>query len=47
MGPVVTLLVRILEGMFVVGWAGTILVLLLSGIEDLKTLLGKGDESHS
>jgi hypothetical protein len=25
----------------------SILVLLLSGIEDLKTLLGKGDESHS
>ncbi len=47
MGPLVTLLIRVLEGMFVVGWAGTILVLVLSGIEDLRTLLGKEDESHS
>lgn len=47
MGLVVTVVVRILEGMFVVGWAGTVLVLILSGIEDLETLLGKEDEHHS
>jgi hypothetical protein len=47
MGWFVTLLIRVLEGMFVLGWAGTVLVLILSGIEDLKTLLGKEDESHS
>jgi hypothetical protein len=47
MGWFVTLLVRIVEGMFILGSAGTVLVLILSGIEDLKTLLGKEDESHS
>ncbi len=47
MGWFVTLLIRILEGMFIVGSIGTVLVLILSGIEDLKTLLGKEDESHS
>lgn len=43
----VTLLIRVVEGMFVLGSIGTVLVLILSGIEDLKTLLGKEDESHS
>ncbi len=47
MSWLITLPVRILEGMFIVGCAGTVLVLILSGIEDLKTLLGKEDESHS
>jgi hypothetical protein len=47
MGWFVTLVVRVLEGMFVIGLAGTVLVLILSGIEDLKTLLGREDESHS
>ncbi len=47
MGWFVTLLIRIIEGMFILGSAGTVLVLILSGIEDLKTLLGKEDESHS
>jgi hypothetical protein len=47
MGWFVTLLVRVLEGMFVIGSAGTVLVLILSGIEDLKTLLGREDENHS
>lgn len=47
MGWLITVLVRGLEGMFVVGCAGTVLVLILSGIEDLRTLLGKEDENHS
>jgi hypothetical protein len=47
MGWFITLLVRVLEGMFVAGLAGTVLVLILSGIEDFKTLLGREDESHS
>ena len=47
MGWPVTLLIRILEGMFILGSAGTVLVLILSGIEDLKTLLGKEDDGHS
>ncbi len=47
MGWFVTLLIRVLEGMFILGSAGTVLVLILSGIEDLKTLLGKEDDGHS
>ncbi len=39
-----TFLVKILEYMFVVGWAGTALVLLLTGIEDVETLLDRSDE---
>ncbi len=38
---------RILEGMFVVGSVGSFLVLVLSGIEDLKTLLGREESNHS
>jgi hypothetical protein len=43
----VTVLARILETMFVVGAAGSAVVLVLSGIEDLKLLLGREDENHS
>ncbi len=35
----VTFWIRLLEVLFVVGWAGTIVVLLLTGIEDLETIL--------
>lgn len=34
-----TILIRILEAIFVVGWIGTLIVLLLTGIEDLETIL--------
>ena len=44
---IVTVIVRLLEGMFAVGVVGSCVVLVLSGIEDLKTLLGREDESHS
>ena len=44
---IVTVLVRILEAMFVVGAIGSFVVILLSGIEDLKMLLGREDENHS
>jgi hypothetical protein len=44
---IVTVLVRILEGMFVVGSIGSVVVLVLSGIEDLKLLLGREEETHS
>jgi hypothetical protein len=44
---IVTVLVRILEGMFVVGAVGSFLVIVLSGIEDLKMLLGREEENHS
>ena len=33
--------IRILEGIFVVGMAGCVLVFILSGIDDLKVLLGR------
>ena len=44
---IVTVLVRILEGMFVVGVIGSALVIVLTGIEDLKMLLGREEEHHS
>ena len=43
----VTVLVRFLEGMFVIGTIGSVVVLVLSGIEDLKTLFGREEENHS
>ena len=33
--------IRILEGIFVVGMAGCVLVLILSGIDDLRVLFGR------
>jgi len=47
MGLIVTAVVRILEGMFVLGAMGSVLVLVLSGIEDLKLLFGREEEGHS
>jgi len=35
--------VRILEVMFVAGWIGTLIVLTLTGIEDVETLLEKDE----
>lgn len=42
-----TLLVRILEGMFVVGLFGSTLVLLITFVEDAETLFGREDSHHS
>ncbi|MFZ1131082.1 MAG: hypothetical protein WBV31_06995 [Terriglobales bacterium] len=39
------LLIKILEGMFVAGWAGSVIVLVLTGIEDVGTLLDTEDEA--
>jgi len=47
MSLVVTLVARILESMFVLGSIGSVAVLVLTGIEDLKTLLGREDSEHS
>jgi hypothetical protein len=44
---IVTALVRVLESMFVIGAIGSAVVLVLSGIEDLKLLLGLEEENHS
>jgi len=35
--------IRLLEFLFFAGWVGSLLVILLSGIEDVETVLG-GDE---
>jgi hypothetical protein len=44
---IVTVLVRILEAMFVAGASGSVVVLVLSGIEDLKLLFGREEQNHS
>ena len=47
MSLVVTVVARLLESMFVVGSIGSFVVLVLSGIEDLKTLFGREESEHS
>ena len=44
---IITVLVRILETMFVVGAIGSVVVLVLSGIEDLKLLFGREEQNYS
>ncbi len=46
MNPFAKAGIRILEVMFVAGWVGSALVILLAGVEDLFTVLqrGKGEE---
>ena len=46
MGLAVTIGVRLLEGMFALGTVGSVLVLILTGIEDIETLLGKDSEHN-
>lgn len=41
------LLVRILEGMFVVGLFGSTLVLLITFVQDAELLLGREESHHS
>jgi len=41
-----TLLVRILEGMFVIGVFGSTLVLLVTFVEDIETLFGLEETHH-
>jgi hypothetical protein len=40
-------LVRILEGMLVLGAIGSVVILLLSEIEDLKLLFGREEQNYS
>jgi hypothetical protein len=44
---IILVLVRLLEGMLVVGAIGSVVVLLLSGIEDLKLLFGREEQNYS
>jgi hypothetical protein len=46
MGLAATIGVRLLEGMFALGTVGSVLVLILTGIEDIETLLGKDSEHN-
>jgi hypothetical protein len=46
MGLTATIGVRLLEGMFAVGAVGSLVVLILTGIEDVETLLGKDSENN-
>jgi hypothetical protein len=45
MSIMLVLVVRILEGMFIVGAVGCVAVLGLTAIEDVKTLLGRDDDT--
>jgi hypothetical protein len=47
MGLLATIGVRVLEAMFAVGVVGSAIVLVLTGIEDVETLLGSDDTDHS
>ncbi len=40
----VVLIARILETMFIVGSLGSLVVLVLTGIEDIETLFGMDDD---
>jgi len=42
----ITILARFLEGLFVIGSIGSVIVLVLSGIDDIKTLFGGEEEHH-
>ena len=44
---IILVLMRILEGILVVGAIGTVIVLVLSGIEDLKLLFGREEQNYS
>jgi len=47
MTTLITVVVRVLETLFVVGMAGSAVVIVLSGIEDVETMLDMGDdEAH-
>jgi hypothetical protein len=47
MGHIFVIIVaRFLETLFVVGSIGSFVVLVLSGIEDIKTLFGAEEEHH-
>lgn len=41
------LFARFLEAMFVIGTIGSVAVLVLSGIEDFKTLFGREESDHT
>jgi len=46
MSSVLVLAIRILEGIFVVGAIGCVAVLLLTAVEDVRTLFGLDDDDR-
>jgi hypothetical protein len=46
MNALLTLAIRLLEFMFALGAVGSAVVLILSGIEDIETLIGSDDSSQ-
>jgi hypothetical protein len=44
MSVMLVIAIRILEGMFVVGLLGCVLVLVLTAIDDIRVLLGHDDK---
>ncbi len=46
MNPILLFGIRLLEALFIVGWIGSALVLVLSGIEDAQTIFGEDDEGE-
>jgi hypothetical protein len=46
MSVFVTIAIRLLEAMFFIGGVGSAIVLILTGIEDLETLLGSDKTEH-
>ncbi|HTK96364.1 MAG TPA: hypothetical protein VL382_12080 [Terriglobales bacterium] len=47
MAALITVLIRILQVVFVVGMAGSVLVIILSGVEDVETMFDSSDEPPS
>jgi hypothetical protein len=45
-GMLVAIAVRLLELIFATGLIGSVVVLVLSGIEDIETLMGSDDAVH-
>ena len=46
MHELVQLVMLLLVGLFVVGSIGSIVVVVISGVEDMKTILSKDDVPH-
>jgi len=46
MNVAVTWAIRLLELLFVIGSFGSLIVILLAGIEDIETIFSRGDEER-
>lgn len=44
MDQVIAFGIRLLEGMFVIGWVGSVVVMLLAGLEDIETIFSRGSD---